>query len=108
MHPVQLFTQNIQACTCCGDTRLVNSNLKMNTNSPFHSKNNWACIIGEKGEKAEGNGSVIEVLKVLMPSVPEASESEQKEDSKTNTDVSISKMSLCFALQKRSQETDLN
>lgn len=37
------LTQNVQACTCCDDTHLVNANLKMNANSPFDGENNWAC-----------------------------------------------------------------
>lgn len=64
MHPVQHFTPNIQARTRWDDTRLANANLKMNTNSPFDRENNWACIIKEKRERAEGEVRVIEALKV--------------------------------------------
>lgn len=95
-----IFTAKIQARTCRDDAPLTNTNLKMNTNSLLRAEIFGPAFTEENGEQAKGKGSVIEVLKVWIPLDPENSASEQKEDGKTNADVSLSRMSLCFCPAK--------
>lgn len=95
-----IFSPKIQARTRRDDTHLTNTNLKMNTNSLLRAEIFGPAFTEENGEQAKGKGSVIEVLKVWITSDPENSVLEQKEDGKTNTDVSLSRMSLCFCPAK--------